>query len=145
MKLWTQVICDFICVHTLPLLAFPPVPPRNVCRALLTSPSWPCSSCTCWRLFLATSPSTVTPCEPRVLIRWMEDFFFLINEALCCRRGGVRAAAHLQSGGPPGRPRALRASGCAGGRHPHRPCGSFPSKDFACSTKEKCRLNSDEF
>lgn len=70
--------------------------------------------------------------KQRVLIRWMGDLLSLINERLCFRRCGVRAAAHLQSGGPPGRPRALRAPGCAGGRHPHRSCGSFPSKDFAC-------------
>lgn len=35
------------------------VPPRSVCRMLPTFPSWPCSSCTCWRDFLGTSPSMV--------------------------------------------------------------------------------------
>lgn len=125
----THPLHEFICFETRPLLAFPPVPPRSACRRWPTSPSWPCSSCTCWRLFLATSPFTVTP---RVPVRWMEDFCLLMREGLCFRRCGVGAAAHLQPGGPPGRAGALRAAGCAGGRHPHRSCGSFPCKQFAC-------------
>lgn len=41
------------------LLFFTPVPPRNGCRRWPTSPSWPCSSCTCSRLCLVTWPFMV--------------------------------------------------------------------------------------
>lgn len=119
----------YICVFTLSLLGLPPVLPRNVCRTLPTSPSWPCSSCTCWRLFLVTSPFTVTSCWNACPDQVIGSLTFPGQwTSPLSRRCGVRAAAHLQSSGPPGQPRPLRASGRAGGRHPHRSCGSFPSK-----------------
>ncbi len=54
-----------------------------------------------------------------------------MSQCVClsvCRCCGVRAVTHLQPCGPAGCPDSLCASGCAGGRHADRPCGSFPGK-----------------
>lgn len=66
------------------LILKPPVPPRNECRASLTSPSWPCSSCTCWRPSLVTSLFTVR-CRPLPRgqrSHWSVVMIFLVNEPL---------------------------------------------------------------
>lgn len=137
------------------LLVFTPVPPRNVCRVLLTSPSWPCSSCTCWLPYLVTSPFMVMCSKINRFSHFSDDvkgkwMIHLYPDSICifqlsiwvCRPAisqrasvwfrccGVGAVTHLQSCGPSGCPDSLRASGCVGGRHSHRPCGSFPSKIF---------------
>ena len=54
-----------------------------------------------------------------------------------CRCCGVRAAPHLQSLGPPGRPDSLRASGSAGGRHAHCPRGSVSGEIFIILEKKE--------
>lgn len=64
------------------LLVFTSVPPRSACRRSPTSPSWPCLSCTCWLLFLVTSPFSVRR-SLWIFVLWMT---YLHHIEICQRQ-----------------------------------------------------------